>query len=1446
MKHIASLHHIFSHSGLFFMYCILAFVFLSPMHGFSFELPMRHYTSDEGLVQNDVTTVFQDSKGYLWFGTYGGVSRFDGKNFTNYDEDSGLEGSIVRSINKDSNNCLWVGYNGGIGRFEKNYFIHYGKEQGLKGEDFQELWPDPYGGIWVVTEIGANYFDGKRFTFYPLAGITQTRYSFITGTKKGKIFIGSEKGLYEWIPDKKSFTLLSSITFPIVALHYDEKGERLYLIDDITIYQLKNNNLSIIGTSHLELPLIDFFIGKDESLWLFSQSQLWHYSPHRSPPEENIYSSHHLAGASISGGLEDREGNIWLTRWGGVSIILDSQILNYRSLLAGKIATALAKDSHGRLWVAGEHGVVQLSDLGERLLKLDTSYVEDFLIDNQSERILVGTEEGIHVFNVRGKPLYVVGPEQAITRIFRDSQGKIWVGTYNGLFSLKKKDLFLEIDTTRGLGSNVIWSIFEDKQGVLWVGTENGLSSFDGYKWHHYTIADGLSHNTIWSLFDDPQWGFLIGTRKGINSFKNGHLTRIPILINENISSLIVDPHKKLWVGTEKGIFRFNENMKAPEIFLDKTLGLASNSVYNNKMLLDDSYLYVGTYSGVSRIEFDIKKTKTIGPLLDIHSVEINQSSLYYLSDFPAELEYFQRNFTFYFNAIYMYLPQKIRYRYYLDGLETDWGSFKSITQASYTNLSHGDYTFTVQAFAENNKKSSVQHFHFTIGKPFWLETWFIVCEGIAALTFIVVLIRFFVSRSIKKSEAEKKKIQIQYEKQLQLDRLKDEFLANTSHEIRTPLNGIIGITESLIDGATGPLSQETKANLSMIVSSGRRLANLVNDILDFSKMKNQDLNLNIRSVDIRCIADLVITLSEPLVGQKSINLVNDIPDTLSFVKGDENRIQQILYNLIDNAIKFTHEGEVRISAHREGDFIRISVSDTGIGIDENKQERIFESFVQADGSIAREYGGTGLGLAVTKKLVEMHGGHIGVTSTKEGSIFFFTLPIAQGVQIAYKPLVNQKDYKIGPKFSLNDSTEEQYDRDEKRNLNTILVVDDEVVNLHVLKNYLNRYYRVLTAQDGFNALAILEVEKPDLIILDLMMPRMSGFELASKIRQTYDATKLPIVLLTAKNQISDLVQGMNLGANDYLVKPFNKDELICRIKTHLRLAHINRAYERFVPHEFLEFLRRESIIDVQLGDCIEENMSVMFADIRSFTTISERMTPQENFNFLNSYLNHVGPVIRQNRGFIDKYIGDGIMALFTGGADDALSAAVAMLYKLDTFNEKRKKQGHKESVHIGIGINTGSLMLGILGEYNRMEGTVISDAVNLASRIEGMTKIYGAQILITEDTLKHLKNTSQYTKRVIDRVRVKGKNSPVTVWEIFNGYSDDILQSRIAVTPLFEEAMSLYFKGKLHDAQNLFNECLTLYPDDQASRVYINRCEHHIKVGFNEKWEGVTQLDFK
>ncbi|WP_141698846.1 ATP-binding protein, partial [Candidatus Marithrix sp. Canyon 246] len=577
--------------------------------------------------------------------------------------------------------------------------------------------------------------------------------------------------------------------------------------------------------------------------------------------------------------------------------------------------------------------------------------------------------------------------------------------------------------------------------------------------------------------------------------------------------------------------------------------------------------LFLGGINGFNAFSPDKLVDNPYIPPVVLTDVQVFNSSI--SMGKQIRLSYDQSVFTIKFAALNYRASQKNQYAYMMEGFDKTWNYVDSKRRfATYTNLDAGKYTFKVKASNNDGLWNQTGTSIKVIITPPWWQTWWAYL--IYSILIVGSLIGFFIAQQKKLQQA-----RVFNERLQQADKLKDEFLANTSHELRTPLNGIIGIADSLIDGVTGELSDKTKSNLSMIVASGKRLSNLINDILDFSKLKHQQLELQQKSVSLREQVDCVLTISQSMLAKKSIKLINKIDLDLPPVLADENRLQQILYNLIGNAIKFTEKGSVEISAQRQNDDIKISISDTGIGIAANKQGRIFESFEQADGGIARKYAGTGLGLAVTKQLIELHGGKIWCESTPGiGSTFIFTLPIAKqksehggfryrsthptatATAINNVGWVEQSDTKsaIAETHHIlkNDKTY------------TILIVDDEPINLQVVSNYLSlQDYRIIQASSGAEALAMIDDGlKPDAILLDVMMPSMTGYEVTRKLRETWGAIDLPILLLTAKNQIEDLVTGLEVGANDYLTKPISKQELIARLKTHIGISKLKIAKE--------------------------------------------------------------------------------------------------------------------------------------------------------------------------------------------------------------------------------------------------------------------------------------------
>jgi class 3 adenylate cyclase/FixJ family two-component response regulator len=422
-----------------------------------------------------------------------------------------------------------------------------------------------------------------------------------------------------------------------------------------------------------------------------------------------------------------------------------------------------------------------------------------------------------------------------------------------------------------------------------------------------------------------------------------------------------------------------------------------------------------------------------------------------------------------------------------------------------------------------------------------------------------------------------------------------------------------------------------------------------------------------------------------------------------------------------------------------------------------------------------------------------------------------------------------------------------------------IICVDDETTVLRSLKAELKEAigndYLIEIAESGADALELLAELLEDnyeipLIISDYIMPDMKGDELLRCVHKI--SPKTLKVMLTGQATIEGVGNAIKYAKlYRYISKPWQSEDLRLTIteaiysyaqdkklveqnaqlqkmneelaQLNAELSRLNQSFSRFVPRQFLQFLDKASIIDIRLGDQIQKEMSVLFADIRSFTSLSETMTPLDNFKFINAYLSRMEPAIIENHGFIDKYIGDAIMALFSGYADNAVKAGIAMLNIIAEYNQYRTQAGYTP-IHIGIGINTGSLMLGIVGGENRMDGTVISDAVNLAARIEELTKEYGASLLISHQTFLQLQEPDAHAIRPIARVKVKGKSEKVSVYEVFDADAPEVHAGKLATLPTFTEAVSLYNQGKLGEARNLFADCLHQNPLDRVAKIYLER----------------------
>jgi two-component system sensor histidine kinase ChiS len=445
-----------------------------------------------------------------------------------------------------------------------------------------------------------------------------------------------------------------------------------------------------------------------------------------------------------------------------------------------------------------------------------------------------------------------------------------------------------------------------------------------------------------------------------------------------------------------------------------------------------------------------------------------------------------------------------------------------------------------------------------------WVDPPYTMIPGGAALAVaeaLVLALRFF--NTVRANKRLLAQVQEKNEELGRLSRIKDEFLANTSHELRTPLHSILGMTESVLEDRSIALGGESRASLKHVVSSARRLNRLVDDILDAAKLEAGEVVLRRDSVALEPLVQEVLSSFQATADRKGVQLVCAVDPDLTRVWVDADRLTQILCNLVGNSLKFTDAGHVEISARSAGEIVEVSVSDSGIGIPEADREKVFKPFEQAGGG---KRGGTGLGLSICRKLVQMHGGALHMQPRAEGgSVFVFTLPpTPQGAPpSAQRPTaVADAETDTTVIATLQPAPATAVDSGW-----TILAIDDERVNLEIVRKILTgRGIRVVVSSDGRQALELIREHRPGLVLLDVMMPLRDGFDVCEEIRSQHSPWELPVLFQSARSQVEDVVRGFACGGNDYVFKPFVRQELIARVEAHLRQRDAYMALKAGIP----------------------------------------------------------------------------------------------------------------------------------------------------------------------------------------------------------------------------------------------------------------------------------------
>lgn len=1276
------------------------------------QINFQNILENKDIALGEVSAVFQDSQGYLWFGGSNALIRYDGYEAREIRPDVGknepYRKSAVKFVNdifEDSQKNLWIATRIGLFQFnprqEKLIEIKDDDKQIIKISitNTRRVIELPNGEILVCSVAGLFVMDPKSHS-YSVIVPDKTKKNWLQSTRintvhidGNNVWLGTEAGLEKIDWKTKTFSL------------YKPYPERSDLVPDNRV--------------------MDIVADKQGKFWVATSNGLVHFDPQSLRTIRYINDSKDrfsISSNDIWRILLDSHGVLWIASDGGGVSIFDAennQFINHK-FEAGRVgsinsnqARAIIEDKTGDIWVGTYPAGINFFDRSGAPI---TTYTKDIfdgnslshdavlsVTENEKGDLWIGTDGGglnyldretgkfTHFKSDPNNPSTISG--NAVLTTYIDSTGLIWIGTWGGgMSSYNPKDKTFtrypfdsqqqntaKAFTSTALNDGYIWAIREDKNYDMWISTHfGGVTKYNRTTklFTHYTHIENdpesLTGNLVWNTFEDSQGNLWVGANSGLNLMNRekgtfSHYVTDPknpaSLSNTSVLTIFEDSKHRLWLGTEAGLNLLNSDKQSFTIY-NKNHGLADDTIRN---ILEDSEgnLWLSTNKGFSSFNPESKKIKNytridgrpvggfstrsgivssrgeiiFGGINGLRIFKVNELvenkivPQIVLTDFKIfsnsvvvgnpddilknainhtdtiELNYKESMFEVGFSALNFRDSAKNKYAYKLEGFDEDWLDAGNQRVAKYTNLNAGTYVFKVKGSNNDGVWNEAGKSITIVQLPPPWKTWWAYTFYIVAVIF--ALRYYMLLQQIKIAKERAINTQLRY-----LDKLKDDFLANTSHELRTPLNGIIGLSTSLIEGAAGEISKEMKSNLEMIATSGKRLATLVNEILDFSRLKNTVVQIHQQPLNLRYFVDMVATMSRSLLGNKDIDLTNAVDELLPAIYADEDRLQQILFNLIGNAIKFTESGLIIISAEYKDNKIWVHVKDTGIGIASNMFTKIFASFEQVESHRDRKYGGTGLGLAVTKQLVELHGGEITVQSViGQGSTFSFCMPSTDqpairantnsalvsgllGVDSIENPAFTTAKNEASNKYESIGFISQEHNASNIENAKfKILIVDDEPINRQVLNNQLRlQGYQLEEAASGAEALDMLNTRGPyDLILLDIMMPRMSGYEVCSTIRKKYTMHELPIIFLTAKNIISDLVDGFDVGANDFLTKPIAKGELLSRVKTHLQLLDTSRNLEEKVRIRTSEVDEANRVLETLDGIVATINQEVVF-----------------------------------------------------------------------------------------------------------------------------------------------------------------------------------------------------------------------------------------------------------